>query len=98
MHRVILLMDFFEEFSKQLLTGITQYSKEHGSWVFGRMPLYYRESKGVSKIVEWAKDWKANGLIGQLYQDKDIALFKKAGIAVIAQDFRSEERRVGKEC
>ncbi len=88
MHRVILLMDFFEEFSKQLLTGITQYSKQHGSWVFCRMPLYYRESKGVAGIVEWAKNWQADGLIGQLYHDKDIELFKKAGIAVIAQDFK----------
>ncbi len=88
MHKVILLMDFFEEFSKQLLTGITQYSKEHGSWVFCRMPLYYRESKGISGIVEWAREWKADGLIGQLYHDKDINLFQKSGIAVIAQDFK----------
>ena len=88
MHRVILLMDFFEEFSKQLLTGITQYSKEHGSWVFCRMPLYYRESKGISGIVEWGRKWKADGLIGQLYHDKDIDLFRKAGIAAIAQDFK----------
>lgn len=88
MHKIILLIDFAEDFSKRLLQGIAKYSREHGPWIFCRMPLYYRETIGINGILEWALEWGANGIIGQLYNDKDIANMVQAGIPVIAQDFK----------
>ncbi len=88
MHKIILLMDFSEEYSKGLLKGISRYSKETGPWLFCRMPLFYRETRGIDGILDWAKEWKADGIIGQLYNDKDIGKIVEAGIPVIAQDFK----------
>ncbi|WP_266365821.1 DNA-binding transcriptional regulator [Tellurirhabdus rosea] len=88
MHKIILLIDFAEEYSKRLLQGIVKYSREVGPWVFCRMPLYYRETIGLNGILEWAQEWGANGIIGQLYNEKDVARLVEAGIPVIAQDFK----------
>lgn len=88
MVKIILLLDFSEEYSKGLLRGITRYSKEFGPWLFCRMPLFYRETMGVSGMLQWAKEWKADGIIGQLYNDADLIKFVEAGIPVVAQDFK----------
>ncbi|MBI1769632.1 MAG: DNA-binding transcriptional regulator [Bacteroidetes bacterium] len=87
MYKVILLTDFSEEYFKGLLRGITKYSKEHGPWVFCRMPTFYRETKGIDGILSWAQEWGANGIIGQFYNGSDVNKIVKAGIPVIAQDF-----------
>src|SRR6218665_746640 len=87
MYKIILMIDFAETFSKDLLKGISRYSKEHGPWVFCRMPLFQRETKGMEGIFEWAKEWGADGIIGQIYNDPKVTLFKEAGIPIIAQDF-----------
>jgi LacI family transcriptional regulator len=88
MHKIILLIDFSEEYSKSLLRGITKYSKEHVPWVFCRMPTFYRETIGIEGIVKWAKEWGAKGIIGQLYNNSDIKQITDAGIALIAEDFK----------
>lgn len=88
MYKIILLLDFAEEYSKSLLKGISKYSAEHGPWTYCRMPLYYRETIGIEGILEWAKDWGADGIIGQLYNEMDIQKILDSKIPVIAQDFK----------
>jgi LacI family transcriptional regulator len=88
MYKIILLLDFAEEYSKTLMKGINTYSKEAGPWLFCRMPLFHRETFGIDGILKWALEWGADGLIGQLYNDKEIEKFVRAGIPVIAQDFK----------
>ena len=89
MYKVILLTDFAEEYGKSLLSGITRYSREHGPWVFCRMPQFYRESKGVDGVLEWAKEWGADGMIGQFYNNKeDVEKLVNCGIPIISQDFK----------
>lgn len=88
MYKIILMIDFAEEYSKELLKGIARYSKEHGPWVFCRMPLFQRETKGMEGILEWALEWGADGIIGQFYNDPRVASFIEAGIPIIAQDFK----------
>jgi len=93
MIKIILLSDFEEQYGKDLLRGITRYSKDHGPWTFCRMPTHYRETLGMDGILSWAKEWEANGVIG-LFQDADeVKKFTEAGIPVIAQDFK--ERLAG---
>lgn len=88
MYKIILLIDFSEEYSKGLLKGITRYSREKGPWIFCRMPLYNRETLGIEGILKWANEWEANGIIGQLYNDRSISQIVKSGIPTIAQDFK----------
>ncbi len=90
MIKIVLLLDFTEEYNKNLLRGIIRYSREFGPWVFFRMPIYYRETIGIDGILKSALDWGAKGLIGQLHSDSEVWKFTNAGISVIAQDF--EER------
>jgi LacI family transcriptional regulator len=93
MIRIALLLDFTEEYHKNLLRGIIRYSREKGPWDFLRIPVYYRETLGVHGIIKRAKEWGAKGLIGQFHSGTDMSKFSKAGISVIAQDF--EERIKG---
>ncbi len=88
MHKIILLIDISEEYGQDLLKGIAKYSKEHGPWVFCRMPLFYREKLGMEGIVNFAKEWGADGIIAQLYNDLDIRKVLDAGIYLIAEDFK----------
>ncbi len=90
MIKIILLLDFSEEYCKSLLRGITRYSHDFGPWAFCRMPTYYRETIGIDGIIEWARDWGANGIIGQLHNDSEVGKFTRAGIFAMAMDF--EER------
>jgi LacI family transcriptional regulator len=88
MHKIILLIDISEEYGQNLLKGISKYSKEHGPWIFCKMPLFYRETLGMEGIVNFAKEWEADGIIGQLYNDQDIKKVLDAGIYLIAEDFK----------
>ena len=94
MIKIVLLLDFTEEYHKNLLRGIIRYSREFGPWVFLRMPIYYRETIGIDGILKWANDWGAKGLIGQLHSNSEIWKFTNAGISVIAQDFEERFREV----
>lgn len=89
MYKIILLIDFAEEYSKALLKGIAKYSREHGPWIFCRMPLFHRETVGIEGILKWALEWGADGIIGQFYNDPNIGKIIDAGIPVIAQDFKN---------
>ena len=88
MIKIILLSDFAEEYNKNILRGITRYSKDHGPWTFCKMPTYYRETIGIDGILKWAKEWEADGIIGQFYNNEEVEKFTKANIPVIAQDFK----------
>ncbi|MDR3194196.1 MAG: DNA-binding transcriptional regulator [Tannerella sp.] len=89
MQRVILLTDLSEEYAKNLLKGIVRYSKEHEPWVLCKMPFSYRVSHEVEGVLNWAKEWKADGIIAQFYNTDRVGIFRENGIAAIAQDFKA---------
>ena len=94
MYKIILLSDFAEEYGKDLLRGIARYSKDHGPWTFCRMPGYYRETIGIDGILAWAREWKADGIIGQFYNNEEVLKFTRANIPVLAQDFKERFREI----
>lgn len=94
MIKIILITDFGEEYGKSLLKGVTRYAQEFGPWVFCRMPTYYRETRGIDGILKWAKEWKANGILGQFYDDTHPERLMEKGIAVVAQDFKERHKTV----
>ena len=88
MYKIILLIDISEEYGKNLLTGITKYSKEFGPWVFCKMPLHYREDTSMDKLIKFAQEWGADGIIAHIYNNSEIGKLKKLNIPVIAEDFK----------
>lgn len=88
MYKIILLIDFTEDYGKSLLKGITRYSKENGPWLFCRMPQHYREDLSLDNLINFAKEWKADGIIAQLYNNADIQKLVETKIPVITEDFK----------
>ena len=90
MIRLILLTDFTEAFARYLLRGILKYSKgKKESWIVCRMPPSYKQRIGISGVVNWAKKWKANAIIGQFDIKDDVSFFAKNGILALAQDYKT---------
>jgi LacI family transcriptional regulator len=87
MIRVLLLIDYSSEFSRGLLKGIINYSKEYGYWIFYRLPSYYKSLYGKEGIVKLAKEWKADAIIAQ-WDTEGKTLLKDLDIPVVLQNFR----------
>lgn len=90
MVRLIFLSDFTEAFPHILLQGILRYAKENAQkeWVVCRMPPSFKSQFGIEGVLEWAKNWKANAMIGRFDNDENVSLLQQNGITVIAQDYK----------
>ncbi|MGI6793854.1 substrate-binding domain-containing protein [Bacteroides sp. KG68] len=89
MIRLILLSDFTESFSYNLLKGVLAYSKSHEPWVVCRMPPSYKLTYGIEGVLKWAKTWQADAIIGRFDNDDNVELFRQHGIIAIAQDYKA---------
>lgn len=89
MIRLILLTDFTESFSYNLLKGVLAYSKSHEPWVVCRMPPSYKNSYGIEGVLKWAKTWQADAIIGRFDNTDAVELFRKNGIIALAQDYKA---------
>lgn len=87
MRKILLLIDYSSEFSRRLLRGLIQYSKEHGPWIFYRLPSYYKTLYGKEGIVEWAKEWKADAIIAR-WDHEGPNLLKTLNIPVVLQNYK----------
>lgn len=90
MIRLVFITDFTESFAYCLLRGIIKYSKQTQQWEVCRMPPAFKRKTGMESVVEWAKKWGADVVIGQFDPDDDVSLFKKSGIIAIAQDYKKK--------
>lgn len=89
MIRLILLTDFTESFSYNLLKGILAYSRRHEPWVVCRMPHTYRQTHGIEGVLRWAKAWEADAIIGRFDNTDNVALLREQGLIVLAQDYKA---------
>lgn len=87
MKRVLILIDYSSEFSRRLLKGLIQYSKDHGPWMFYRLPTYYKTLHGKEGIVEWAKEWKADAIIAR-WDHEGTNLLGTLNIPVLLQNYK----------
>ena len=70
MIKVILLIDCADEHDRKLLRGMMRYSKEHGPWLFYRLLPDYRYASGSEEqALRYAKEWKADAIIGRWNDD-----------------------------
>lgn len=86
MIKILLLIDYSSEFDRKLLRGLVQYSKENGPWLFYRLPSYYSSMYGQQGILKWAKEWKADAIIGQ-WDNDTIDLLKELNIPIVLQNY-----------
>jgi Transcriptional regulators len=87
MKKILLLIDYSSEFSRRLLRGLIQYSKEHGPWIFYHLPSYYKILYGKEGIVRWAKEWEADAIIAKWDHD-GANLFTELNIPIILQNYK----------
>ena len=89
--RLLIISDFTEQFPYRLLRGIMAWSRRSEQpWVVCKMPPSYKREIGIKGVVRWAKNWRANVVIGQFDPEDDVSLFQKSGIVAIAQDYISK--------
>ena len=89
MIKVILLIDCASEFDRKLLRGMVRYSKENGPWQFYRIPSDSRLGKSREElVVEWARKWKADAIIGRWDENK-FNLLQSLNIPIVLQNNRS---------
>ena len=88
MLRLLIISDFTEAFPSKLLKGIVSYSRKKEQWGICRMPPAYKKLIGIPGVVQWAKSWGADAVIGQFEETDDVDLFAKNGIVAVAQDYK----------
>ena len=88
MLRLLIISDFTEAFPSKLLKGIVSYSRRKEQWGICRMPPAYKKLIGIPGVVQWAKSWGADAVIGQFDENDDVDLFAKNGIVAVAQDYK----------
>lgn len=85
--KILLLIDYSSEFSRRLLRGVVQYAKEHGRWIFYRLPSYYKSLYGNEGIVKWAKEWNADAILAH-WDNEESLILKTLDIPVILQNYK----------
>jgi len=87
MKRILLLIDYSSEFSRRILKGLIQYSKDHGPWIFYRLPSYYKTLYGKEGIIQWAKEWKADAILAR-WDHEGTNLLESLRIPIVLQNYR----------
>lgn len=86
MIKVILLIDCSSEHDRELLRGMMRYSKENGPWLFYRLSSDSRFGENREEwVVEWAKQWNADAIIGR-WNDRKMHLLNNLNIPVVLQN------------
>ena len=89
MIKIILLIDCTSEFDRKLLRGMMKYSKENGPWLFYRTPSDpHFEGSPEKWIAQWAKEWKADAIIGR-WDEKKLDLLNDLDIPIVLQNITS---------
>jgi LacI family transcriptional regulator len=91
--KILLLVNFSEEYGRGLLNGIAKYSRLFGPLNFCRIPLINGNKKELKNVIAWAKAWGADGIIAQIENERAYEKLLQLGIPIIAQD--TNERFIG---
>ncbi|MCB0662522.1 MAG: DNA-binding transcriptional regulator [Saprospiraceae bacterium] len=85
--KIIFLLDLSESFSRNLIQGISRYADIYGPWSFCKMTPSYRDQYGIEGIIEFAREWKADCLVGQFQDENEVKQLIEAGLKLIAVDY-----------
>ncbi|WP_166922739.1 AraC family transcriptional regulator [Flavobacterium poyangense] len=84
--KVLLLVNFSEEYGRGLLSGIAKYSRLFGPLNFCRIPIVSGNKKDLKNAISWARTWGANGIIAQIENEQVFEKLLALNIPIIAQD------------
>jgi len=87
MKRILVLIDYSSEFSRRILKGLIQYAKDHGPWIFYRLPSYYKTLYGKEGIIQWAREWKADAIIAR-WDHEGTNLLESLKIPIVLQNYK----------
>ena len=87
MFRILLLIDHSSKFSRLLLRGLVQYSKDNGPWLFYRLPSYFKTLHGEEGVLKWIREWRADAVFAQADQD-EVTYLRDLDIPVIVQNYK----------
>ena len=85
--RLLFITDFTEQFAYRLLQGVLHYAEETEQWVVCKMPPAHKEKLGMKGVLDYARRWRADVIIGQFDPDDDVCMLRDSGIITIAQDY-----------
>jgi len=88
MIKVLVLIDSATEFSRRFLTGLIRYANENGSWIFYRLPSYYKALYGENGIVERIKEWEIDAVIAQ-WEYEGVDFLDQLDIPVFLQSYKN---------
>ena len=95
MARIIMMTDFSESYPRRLLIGVAKYAHDIGeAWTLCRLNTTVRDKYGIVSLVDYAKRFQADAIIGQFYETDDVSAFIEAGIIPIAQEFSSRNSNI----
>ena len=95
MARIIMMTDFSESYPRRLLIGVAKYAHDIGeAWTLCRLNTTDRDKYETESLVDYAKRFQADVIIGQFLKTDDLSAFKKAGIIPIAQEFSSRNTTI----
>lgn len=87
MRKIILLIDCASEYDRRLLRGLVQYSKEHGPWLFYRMPSdLIGNNNGGEYVIDWVRRWNADAIIGR-WRWEDTSILSSLNIPIVLQNY-----------
>lgn len=61
--KIMILIESSRAFGRNLLKGISQYTRLYGPWEIYRVPPFYRDPFGKENALAMIHDWGADGLI-----------------------------------
>lgn len=88
MIKLLYITDFIGSYSYSLLRGIQDRNNETHNWDVLRMPLVYKRMMGMEGLLQRAREWGLNAIIGQFDPEDDLEPFHRLGIITITQDHK----------
>ncbi len=92
MIKILLLIDYSSDYDRRLLRGLVKYSQENGPWIFSRLPFYFIEMHGIEGVLQWARKWKPDAIIGKI-ESNTIDLQKELNVPVVLLNFHWRSTR-----
>lgn len=90
MVRILLCMDMSSEYDRAIARGVVSYSQDHSNCLLlSRVPAsLFASSKKGNRIAQWAKEWKADAIIGR-WPYEDLLPLSGLNITVVLQNIDS---------
>jgi LacI family transcriptional regulator len=88
--KVALLIENSRGYGRDLLKGISNYSRIHGPWTFYRMPTFYLDPNATirKKEIHRLKNWGATGIIMREVQNNEELI--EMGVPVVLSTYKKE--------